>query len=57
VGGATAPTPVGGVGAARLADAWRVARWSVHAVRGSGTPPDLLIEALFDQAVRRLERP
>ncbi|WP_324668482.1 bifunctional diaminohydroxyphosphoribosylaminopyrimidine deaminase/5-amino-6-(5-phosphoribosylamino)uracil reductase RibD [Geochorda subterranea] len=57
LGGVTAPTPVGGAGVARIADAWRVARWSVRAVRGSGSPPDLLIEALFDEAVRRLERP
>ena len=57
LGGERAPSPVGGAGAARVAQAWRVAHWRVRAVPGSGSPPDLVIEALFEEALRRLRRP
>lgn len=57
LGGKEAPSPVGGAGVARVADAWGVARWQVRQVPGSGSPPDIVIEALFPAAARRLERP
>lgn len=57
LGGKGAPSPVDGAGVDRVAGAWRIARWRVRRVPGSGSPPDMVIEALFAAAAERLERP
>ncbi|MEW6045299.1 MAG: bifunctional diaminohydroxyphosphoribosylaminopyrimidine deaminase/5-amino-6-(5-phosphoribosylamino)uracil reductase RibD [Bacillota bacterium] len=54
LGGRSAPSPVEGSGAASVTAAWALGEWRVRRVPGSGSPPDLVIEALFPAAAERL---